>query len=76
MMYFAKALVEAITEHITSKECTLQKILILNTDPVRHELVKEEFSRFTRNACNSNGYFESVTFVDCSSNPQTIETRL
>lgn len=76
MMYFAKALTEAITEHITSEESTLQEILILNTDPMRHELVKEEFSRFTKNACNSNGYFESVVFVDCSLDLKTIETRL
>lgn len=68
MMYFVKVLVEVIIEYIISKECIFQKILIFNMDFVCYEFVKEEFSRFIRNVCNLNGYFESVIFVDCSLN--------
>lgn len=76
MLYYAKALAEAVAEHIANDKNSYLRILILNTDPVRHQLVKEEFNRMIRQACNSNAYFEKVVFSNCDNNQRWDETRL
>lgn len=64
-MHLAKALTEAVVEYTESKESSLRRILILNNDPLRHELVKEEFHRYTKQSCKSNSYLEREVFINC-----------
>lgn len=74
MFHYAKALAEAVAEHIAND--SYSEILISNTHPVRHRLLKEEFNRLIRQACNSNAYFEEAVFLNCEKSQEWVETRL
>lgn len=72
MMHFAKALTEAVIEHIENGS-TLQEILVLNTSGLRNKLVNEELKRYTKNACKANTYCENAVFLNCEC-PKTFGT--
>eukprot|EP00477_Mikrocytos_mackini_P004353 GAHX01006264.1.p2 GENE.GAHX01006264.1~~GAHX01006264.1.p2 ORF type:complete len:88 (-),score=13.74 GAHX01006264.1:257-520(-) len=65
-MHLAKALTEAVVEYTESRDSSLRRILILNKEPLRHDLVKEEFDRYTKQSCKSNSYFEREVFINCN----------